>query len=1171
MRRDFRIRRALFLFHFWLGIVIGFFLLIVGVSGAALVYAPELELGLPASSQHANRLGVEELGRAALLRYPGFALHAVRLDKHGNATQLYLKNSEGKDLHLIVDPATGAVLREVNRQAGVWHWLRELHHNLLAGKTGRKVNGVLGAALFLLVLSGAVLWWPGSQLVGKRLTFTPRVGWKRRNWDLHTVLGIWLAIPLAFFGFTGFQFAFPETADGLIRVITFSPKPQRIPKPGPAVGSLGGNRATAAQLVAAAEEAIPGGQAMQIRYPDKPGELVEVRVKTPFDFHWHGHSRVWLRADTAAVERFEDFRRLPLGAQVALALRRLHQGHFTAPGGWGMVLRFLWIPLGLLPGLLFLTGFLMWWNRKLAKQWRALRSGSPVAKPASRSCRPQVALWALACLSTASAQESVVSGRVVDGTGSVVGQAKVSLETNPARRVNSNARGEFSIERVPLGSYVLTVEAPGFAPAVIQVRPGVPVEIRLEPAPLTQVLEVNAGTFDQIRLDDPVFQTGIQRADIATRNNRRLSDVVARLPGVFMSGPPGGDKDVRMRGLDKEFSRTQVDGFMIPDGGEKRELQLNRLPSSAVESVRVIRNPTAEFESDGLAGRVDVQTRAITEGLLVDGRMGWGARQRGSSHRIAQGQLTIGQRFHPNFGFTGTIDWLDDVLPVLRQFQNPDGSLESDNERQPQRSPNFFGNFGVYTQRFGDLHLKPIYLRFRSEKDRLRQVTNAAGGLTRRETETETKIQETHGLSANYRYARPSGFLFDAQGGWFGTGEQKPRDRDLFRILPNGAFTIDRTEQDRDSKGDRTWNLNAAATLPVRALFWQEWKFGASFRSRGRTRDRDRFEVRPDGRMTPRGEAKDRYRISELYTAGFLQNRIRFTDRLSWTPGLRLERVDLAPKSGFFGAPSRSQVDVNPSSHLLFRASERLSFRAAISRGLARPKFDELAPYENISATKIVTGNPDLEPARAWSFDAGLEYVTPMVTFGVNGFEKRIRGMIEEVATGEFRDGRDVFQVRNSGNGWTRGLELEQRLRMPRYLPAWARNFSLWSNQTLLDSELVDAFGQRRRFKEQPRWIANFGADYQDEKFGTSLSLMANLVSRRFEYKTNGDISSFGGHTSIDSAWYQRLRGPVRLFVEANNLTNRDRNRDEIFLRGGVQRRRELFGRTLLGGIQMLF
>jgi outer membrane receptor protein involved in Fe transport len=764
----------------------------------------------------------------------------------------------------------------------------------------------------------------------------------------------------------------------------------------------------------------------------------------------------------------------------------------------------------------------------------------------------------------------VLEGRVVDGSEAPVAGAKVVLQTSPERVVRTADDGGFQFDGLEPAWYTLIIEAEGFAPLVAQARAGEPREYRLEPAPLFQVVEVNGGTFDQIRLDEPLFQTGLSRADIATRNNRRLADVVARMPGVFMSGPPGGDKEVRLRGLDKEFSRTEVDGMMIPDGGEKRELQLNRIPSSSVESVRIIRNPTAEFESDGLAGRLDVVTRTVPDRFHLDGRFGYGARRNFFGNDLAQGQLSAGGRLGRRYGFSGTFDWLDDVLPVERSVLYPNHNVETDLERQPQRSPNLFANFGIYSERFGDVHLKPVLLRFSNRKDRLRQVHTGAGLLSMREEEFEDRVQQALGLTLNHRLWRASGLALETQAGWFGSGEDKERWRQTYKV-DGGAAVPDKRSLEPESKTDRTWTFSTAASAPVRALVWQEWKFGARFRFRSRVRDRDRFEVAPNGSIRFTGEAKDRYRLWEAYAAGFVQNRIRLTERLSWTPGVRYERVALDVRSGASGAAGRTFVDWNPSSHLLYRATANLTLRVAASRLLARPKYDEIPPYENISATKIVFGNPDLQPARAWSYDAGFEYAMQPITFCVNAFHRDIRGVIQEVGTGEWREGREVFQVRNAGDGWARGLELEQRVRIPSGAPRWLKPFSFWANQTVLASELRDAAGLPRPFKEQPRWIANFGGDFSDERWGTSVSAMANFVSRRYDYKANGDVSSFGGSTSLDVAFYQRVRGCVRLFIEGNNLSNRDRTRDEILAAGGVQRRLEAFGRTLLGGLQVSF
>jgi len=1151
--------------HLYAGLAVGVLMAVAGLSGALLVYAPELETGASPFSARLEPAPAPEETAARLLRTrPGMRVQDIRFDRHGNATWYHLQSQreEGKrgaDLHLLVDPASGAVLRESDRRSGVWHWLRELHHDLFSGKTGRRVNGAAAAVMLVMAITGIVLWWPGPRLWKKRLGVQSGTGWKRMNWDLHNAIGFWACAGLLFFAATGVVLAWPELVKGLAG----APGPGQPKWKG--TRNQGGNVAPVAQLAAAAEAAIPGGRIAQIKFPKKPGEPVEARVKTAWDGHMHGHSRVWLDPTDATVLRVEDFRRLPAGQRALALAKQWHQGHFTDAGGLGMLVRALWIPIGLAPGLLFVTGFLMWWNRVAVKRgWRRARE----AGSGNMTRRAAAAMLVWMMMGQAAAQTEL-AGKVVDGSGAAVVQAKVVLQGSPKRQVESGDDGKFRFERIAPGTYTLTIEAAGFAPLVAQARTGEEGLFRLEPAPLVTMVEVNAGTFDQIRLDEPVFQTGLMREDIATRNNRRLSDVVARMPGVFMSGPPGGDKDVRLRGLDKEFSRTQVDGVMIPDGGEKRELQLNRLPSSTVESVRIIRNPTAEFESDGLAGRVEVETRMIPQQFHADGRIGYGARRGSFANDVTQGQISAGGRMGQRYGYSGTFDWLDDVLPIERAVLYPNGSVETDNERQPQRSPNFFGNFGVYSKRFGDLHVKPVWLRFDSNKDRLRQVYSGAGLLTTRDEEYERKLQQTLGLTLNHSYARASGLIVNTQAGWFGSGEDKDRWRQAYKVT-GGAAAPDKRTLEPEFKTDKTWLFSTAVSMPVRAWVWQEWKMGTSLRRRGRVRDRDRFEVQPNGAVRFTGEAKDRYRLNEDYAAGFVQNRIRLTERLSWVPGVRYERVWLETWSGGWAAP-RVFVDVNPSSHLLYRAGANLTLRAAVSRVLSRPKFDELAPYENITATKIVAGNPDLEPTRAWSYDAGVDYATRLVTISVNGFHKEIRGVIQEVGTGEWRTGREVFQVRNAGDGWTRGIELEQRFRLAPYLPRWAKPFSFWANQTVLQSELRDAAGLRRPFKEQPRWIANIGGDFSEERWGTTMSVMANFVSRRYDYKANGDVSSFGGSTSLDVALYQRLRGRLRLFLEGNNLTGRDRVRDENLAAGGVQWRREAYGRTVLGGLQVSF
>jgi uncharacterized iron-regulated membrane protein/outer membrane receptor protein involved in Fe transport len=1163
--------------HLYAGLVVGLLALVVGLSGAALVYSPELEVAPRwTSAPVAKPIALDDLARVAAWQYPGFRVEDIKFNSAGDATQVHIKKGEAKedkgskrpgtDLQLVVNPETGAVLRAVDRHVGFWNFLRNLHHDLLAAKTGRLVNGIGALALFTLCVTGMVIWWPGPKMWKQRTTITSGTGWKRFNWDLHSAGGFWLALGLAFFSFTGFQYAFPEVTKHGLRRVTGSPERPKKPK----LVERSGKIADLETVAARAKAAVPDGRLAQIKLPKKPDEPFEVRMKTAFDGHHEGNNKVFLDRTTGEVLLVDRFDRLSLTNRAIELLEPLHNARFMTLNEASVVARLPWILVGLAPGLLFITGFLMWWNRVASKKLAALRKLQEAASVERAARAAGIALLALLAPWQLGAQESVLSGRVLDPSGAAVGGAKVTLRTSPERAVRSQTEGQFEFRNVAPGECPARIEAAGFMPWHGTLKAGADAEVRLEVAAAVESITVNAGTLEEQRLEEPLVSTSIGRADIASRNNRRLSDVVARMPGVFLTGPSGGEKDIRVRGLDKEYSRTQIDGVMIPDGGEKRELQLNRIPSSVVESVRLIRNPTAEFESDGLAGRVDVQTRPIPEGFHVDGRLGYGAR-RARRNDLTQGQLSMGSRFSRRFGFTAGYNYINDTLPIDRTKLLANGNAELEDERQHQRSGNFFGDLGIYTVQLGDFHVKSVVLDFSTDMSKLKSSESRAGTLLSRSEEAEQKSQQTRGLALTHQYTRSWGLVWDTQAAFYRSTEDKDKLAQAFKVR-DGVPTPDKRTPELEAKADQTWNFSTAAALPFRLGVWNDLKFGAAFRMRDRFRDKSKYEIDVTGAQKDSSTPKDRYNLTEDYQAYFVQDRFRFTERLSIMPGVRVERVALNAGNPLAQADQRGFVDVNPSAHLLYRLRRNMSVHAAVSRGLARPKFDELSPFENVSSTKIVIGNPDLEPTRAWSYDLGLDYATSRMSFSVNAFRKTIRGVIEEVDTLENRGTLDIYQVRNVGNGWLRGIEIEERLRMPSSAPVWARAFSLWSNQTFLSSRLLAANGFYRPFKEQPGWIANVGLDFNnDERSGTSVSIISNFTARRYDYKTSGDVTGKGGSSNFDMAVYQRVRGNWRLFAELSNLMNRDRSEDEMFVSGTVNRKAERYGRTALFGIAFGF
>lgn len=663
-------------------------------------------------------------------------------------------------------------------------------------------------------------------------------------------------------------------------------------------------------------------------------------------------------------------------------------------------------------------------------------------------------------------------------------------------------------------------------------------------------------------------QTSVTREQIDNLPSLRVGDVLKRMPGVTTGGPIGEDKDIRLRGLDKEFTRGRLDGFLLPDPGEKRELQVDRIPSFMVEEIRIIRNPTAEYESDGLAGQIDIVSRPIPHKLKLEGRLGYGGND-ALDGDLRHGALAFGMRPVERFGFLASFDALHDAVSRDREKTFSTGKSETEREDRDKDYSSAKLDLGYFYGR-GELHVKPLIHESGEEKSKVK-LDLEPDKKAKRDEETEKKKQRTTGFELSHKHAFGGGAIWENRAGFHRTTEDKDREKPSFEetAVDSGLFDLKKTDLEAEEKEDRTLSLATKMILPFHAGLQQEARFGASVRFRDRFRDKAKVERKTDGSLVDRTAPKDNYDLDEDYYALFAQNEIWLGERFSVLPGLRLEQVRLEARAGDGRSAESARTDLNPSLHLLYLLRQDLTLRAAASRAVNRPKFDELAPFEEERGDRFVRGNPDLNPAVAWKYDVGADFARPDVFLGVNLFHLDIRGVIEEVGTGTEVNGKELHTVRNAGDGWTRGLELEQRLGF-----GWTHHplFSglvLWSNQTFLDSEFETADGKKRPFKDQPDYILNLGSDYTYKPWGTTVSLAWNYVAETNETKPDGARKVKEAGATVDVAFYQKVAKRARLFLEGRNLADRSKAERESFADGSTSRREESLGRTWLAGFEV--
>jgi uncharacterized iron-regulated membrane protein len=210
--------------HLWSGIGVGLYVFIISLTGSVLVYRNELYRAATPQAilSHGSgpRLTDDELTATAARMYPGYAVVSLsRAQNPDQAVDVSLRRGEETKRRLF-DPHSGADLGDtVPIGMRAVSWLLDLHDNLLAGESGRKVNGVGAFVVILLATTGFVIWWPGIKTWRRSLSVHRGVGWQRMTWHVHSMIGFWsLGFTLVFGwsgAYLGFPGAFQDLADRL--------------------------------------------------------------------------------------------------------------------------------------------------------------------------------------------------------------------------------------------------------------------------------------------------------------------------------------------------------------------------------------------------------------------------------------------------------------------------------------------------------------------------------------------------------------------------------------------------------------------------------------------------------------------------------------------------------------------------------------------------------------------------------------------------------------------------------------------------------------------------------------------------------------------------------------------------------------------------------------------
>ena len=369
-------RAVLHYMHTWGGLTLGFLIVLLGLSGSALVFRADIEQWQMREWLRVrptdNRLSLDRIIAIGAAQIPQKeVVRVVLAHSPADSVEVVLQKRRPRNLKdadlvsVFVDPYRGTVLGQRARASG-WLWkLQDFHYALFAGDPGLKVNGIGAAILLLLAVSGPLLWWPGWRQ--RQYAFRIRAKPNNAMWrDLHALSGVVACMALALISSTALYYAYRTTATAAIALA--SGTSGVLP---PSVRTNAGSPVIAGTdvLIAAARQAVPSALLDELR-PSRGLHTAPavVSFRMPGDAVI-GRHRMFLDPASAAVMRIDRYETLPAGARLLANMAPWHYGSFG-----GRLTQWLWFVAGLLPAGLFASGLWLWLRRRRGKPVMATAS-----------------------------------------------------------------------------------------------------------------------------------------------------------------------------------------------------------------------------------------------------------------------------------------------------------------------------------------------------------------------------------------------------------------------------------------------------------------------------------------------------------------------------------------------------------------------------------------------------------------------------------------------------------------------------------------------------------------------------------------------------------------------------------------------------------------------------
>lgn len=714
-----------------------------------------------------------------------------------------------------------------------------------------------------------------------------------------------------------------------------------------------------------------------------------------------------------------------------------------------------------------------------------------------------------------------ITGLIDDTTGKKMDYVNVLLlsaqDSSLYKGALTDEEGKYEFKSVSKGKYIIQANSLGYTDAYSDIIDVSTMDRTIPTLTLTQGVDLSEVTvsaqkpFLELKADKMVVNV----SNSAVNAGSSALEVLQKSPGVTVDN----ESRISLRG--KQGVLVTINGKNQYLSGEEITQLLENMPSSNIDRVEIVSNPSAKYDAEGNSGIINIVLKK-NEKLGSNGSISSSFRQ--GKHTSHFHELNLNYR-SDKLNVYGGVEfnnwgWGQDIF-LLRKipFQNEITSFDQEtNMTQNGTGLGFKLGADYSLSKNTDLSILAKY-RPSEEDGSAGTITNISGAnkptfdiLNVVANNTEDTDQQTYNANITHR--------FNAK------GLQLSLDSDIGKYSNEDMYHYNnfyKNKQDEEVaqpfylRNQQKTEIDIFATkldlsIPLHEKFNLE--VGSKY-SKVDTRNTTLFEFKENENWINQTNRSNDFMYSEEVYAGYLNFNTSLGQYMI-QGGLRLEHTDSEGHSLTLDTKvPREYTDLFPSVSIS-RMIGQHNISATYSRRLERPNYRALNPFEQyLDEYTFEKGNPFLNPQYSQSF--GLNYMMGRALFVAINYSKTtdaITEVIEQISdenktfqTEQNLDSYENYSITLSApkvwsDWWTSRANLTGFLNdFQSNIPSGELNNQKFSYVASLNNEIKLPSAWNMELNGQYQSKITFGLFEIDPQFSLDLGLSKKVLNNRGKIK----------------------------------------------------------------------